>query len=157
MSTDMIISKNDFLKHWLGHRTLTRKTIERFPDKDLFTFSIGGMRPFADLIKELLAIGLPGLKEIVTGALVPFNHELPLHTKEELLTQWDADTAEIPDYFNQIPLEKFPDMHKLFGFYEFTIRNHAWYMLDNEIHHRAQGYVYLRALGVEPPAFWDRY
>ena len=28
--------------------------------------------------------------------------------------------------------------------------------IDNEIHHRGQGYVYLRALGIEPPAFYDR-
>jgi uncharacterized damage-inducible protein DinB len=30
------------------------------------------------------------------------------------------------------------------------------YWIDNEIHHRGQGYVYLRALGIEPPAFYDR-
>jgi uncharacterized damage-inducible protein DinB len=30
------------------------------------------------------------------------------------------------------------------------------YVIDNEIHHRGQGYVYLRALGIEPPAFYDR-
>ncbi|WP_367868755.1 DinB family protein [Pedobacter sp. WC2423] len=28
--------------------------------------------------------------------------------------------------------------------------------MDNEIHHRGQGYVYLRSLGIEPPFFWDR-
>jgi uncharacterized damage-inducible protein DinB len=28
--------------------------------------------------------------------------------------------------------------------------------IDNEVHHRGQGYVYLRALGVEPPPFWER-
>jgi uncharacterized damage-inducible protein DinB len=28
--------------------------------------------------------------------------------------------------------------------------------IDNEIHHRGQGYVYLRALGIEPPGFYDR-
>ena len=32
----------------------------------------------------------------------------------------------------------------------------AIYAVDNEIHHRAQGYVYLRALGIEPPAFYER-
>ena len=26
----------------------------------------------------------------------------------------------------------------------------------NEIHHRGQGYVYLRALGIEPPPFYER-
>jgi uncharacterized damage-inducible protein DinB len=30
------------------------------------------------------------------------------------------------------------------------------YVVDNEIHHRGQGYVYLCALGVEPPPFWER-
>ena len=30
------------------------------------------------------------------------------------------------------------------------------YTIDNEIHHRGQGYVYLRALGLEPPAFYER-
>jgi uncharacterized damage-inducible protein DinB len=30
------------------------------------------------------------------------------------------------------------------------------YWIDNEIHHRGQAYVYLRALGIEPPAFYDR-
>ena len=28
--------------------------------------------------------------------------------------------------------------------------------IDNEIHHRGQAYVYLRALGIEPPHFWER-
>lgn len=156
MKTDLMISKNDFLQHWLGHRELTRKAIAMFPEQDLFSFSVGGMRPFADLTKELLSLAVPGLKEIATGEPVQFNHNLPLHTKEDLLKQWDEDTPKITEYFNQIPTDRFEEKHKLFGMYEFTIRNHAWYLLDNEVHHRAQGYVYLRALGIEPPPFWDR-
>jgi uncharacterized damage-inducible protein DinB len=35
-------------------------------------------------------------------------------------------------------------------------RDRLLYMVDNEIHHRAQGYVYLRLLGIEPPAFYER-
>lgn len=31
------------------------------------------------------------------------------------------------------------------------------YVIDNEIHHRGQGYVYLRALGIEPPPFYERH
>ncbi len=30
------------------------------------------------------------------------------------------------------------------------------YGLENEIHHRGQGFVYLRELGIEPPAFYER-
>jgi uncharacterized damage-inducible protein DinB len=62
-----IIPISAFLAHWQGHRRLTRRVIELFPEDKLFAFSI-----------------------------------------------------------------------------------------DNEIHHRGQGYVYLRALGIEPPGFYDR-
>jgi uncharacterized damage-inducible protein DinB len=31
-----------------------------------------------------------------------------------------------------------------------------FYAIDNETHHRGQGYVYLRSLGVEPPQFYAR-
>ncbi|HEY0045766.1 MAG TPA: damage-inducible protein DinB, partial [Flavobacterium sp.] len=47
MTTTEIISKDALLKHWLGHRKLTRKVIDAFPEKDFFEFSIGGMRTFA--------------------------------------------------------------------------------------------------------------
>jgi len=30
------------------------------------------------------------------------------------------------------------------------------YAIDNEIRHRGQGYVYVRALGLEPPPFYER-
>jgi uncharacterized damage-inducible protein DinB len=157
MSSKPIISKSELLQHWLAHRTLTRKTIEKFPEKELFEFSIGGMRTFADLVKEMLAIAVPGLKGIVTREAEPYNHNQQLQTKEALLQQWDADTPKITEYFEQISEDQFHDKYKLFGQYELTIINHILYFIDNEIHHRAQGFVYLRALGIEPPFFWDRY
>jgi hypothetical protein len=57
-----VITPEDLLKHWQGHRALTRRVIELFPEKDFFEFSIGGMRTFAKLTDELLAIAVPGLK-----------------------------------------------------------------------------------------------
>jgi uncharacterized damage-inducible protein DinB len=30
------------------------------------------------------------------------------------------------------------------------------YVVDNEIHHCGQGYVYLRSLGIAPPPFYER-
>ena len=38
----------------------------------------------------------------------------------------------------------------------FANRGPAKPLVDNEIHHRGQGYVYLRELGIEPPPFWER-
>ena len=46
-ATTQIITSNELLDHWVGHRRLTRRTIEAFPEKELFTYSVGSMRPFA--------------------------------------------------------------------------------------------------------------
>lgn len=156
MNTQGIISKEELLKSWQGHRALTRRTIEKFPEQELFNYSIGGMRTFADLVKELLSIAVPGLDGIVSGKVEKYNHSLPLTTKQELLDQWDADTPKIDVLFNQIPVERFKEKYNLFGEYEFPIVENIQYFIDNEIHHRGQGYVYLRSLGIEPPFFWDR-
>ncbi len=155
-TTTTILSKEEVLNHWLGHRNLTRRVIEAFPEKELFEFSIGGMRPFADLVKELLSIAAPGLRGIVSNSTEGYDHNLALNTKAELLAQWDHDTPIIIELYNQISEERFHENFNLFGQYEFPVIQNIQYFVDNEIHHRGQGYVYLRALGIEPPYFWER-
>lgn len=156
MSTNGFFSKAEFLNHWQGHRNLTRNTIEKFPGKELFEFSIGGMRPFAELVKEILTVGLPGLEGMVNNTTEGFNHDVPFNTKEALLAEWDRQTPLITEYYNQIPEERFPEHFNLFGQFNAPIYENLLYFVDNEIHHRGQGYVYLRSLGIEPPMFWDR-
>lgn len=152
-----VISKDDLLKHWQGHRALTRRVIEAFPEKDFFEFSIGGMRTFAQLSSELLAIASPALKGIVNREVKPFEEDSEkLTTKAEYLQKWDESTEEINDYWEQLSLGDFSETFNLFGQYEFPVIQNILYFVDNEIHHRGQGYVYLRALGIEPPFFWER-
>ncbi len=43
-----------------------------------------------------------------------------------------------------------------FGRYPGLVYDLLLYVIDNEIHHRDQGCVYLRALGIEPPPFYER-
>ena len=43
-----------------------------------------------------------------------------------------------------------------FGQWTAPVYDLILYAVDNEVHHRGQGYVYLRALSVEPPPFYDR-
>ncbi|MCH5597830.1 DinB family protein [Niabella ginsengisoli] len=153
-----IISTEELLNAWKGHRNLTRKVIEVFPEKDLFSFSVGGMRPFVDLCKEMITVSAGGLKQIITGVIEPFEDAMPqIKEKADLLQAWDEATEQISIYFPQISAEKFHEDINLFGEYKFPVIENIQYFIDNEIHHRAQGYVYLRALGIEPPFFWDRY
>lgn len=153
-----VITPEDLLKHWQGHRALTRRVIEVFPEKDFFEFSIGGMRPFAKLADELLAIAGPGLKGIVEKEVKPFNEQgsEKLIFKAQYLEKWDEVTSEINQYWEKLSIEDFSKNFNLFGQYEFPVIQNILYFVDNEVHHRGQGYVYLRALGIDPPFFWER-
>lgn len=156
-SDQSVVSKDELLKHWLGHRSLTRRVIEAFPEEKIFTHSIGGMRTFAAIIQELLAIGAPGLREMAEGKTEQLDEHIEeANSKQNILKLWDEATEEIKKYWEKIPAENFHNKVLTFGQYEGTVLSSIQYFVDNEIHHRAQGYVYLRSLGIEPPFFWDR-
>lgn len=160
MTKAATISTDLLLEQWLGHRNLTRKVIEAYPEDKMFTYSIGGMRTFADLIKELLTMEAPGIEGVVNGSWAAYEDILggiKFNTKKELLTLWDDATEKIKQLWAQIPAERFHEEDKFFGQYPGKIHWSIFYLIDNEIHHRAQVFVYLRSLGVEPPAFWDRF
>lgn len=152
-----VITAQELFKHWMGHRQLTRRVIEAIPEKDFFNFSIGGMRTPALLVSELLAIAGPGLRQIVEGNTEKLDENLDFkNNKTTALALWDEADDQIKKYWAKISNERFHDRIVTFGQYEGSIWSSIFYFIDNEIHHRAQMYVYLRALGVEPPAFWDR-
>ena len=155
MSAPQVITPEQFLAHWQGHRRLTRRLIEAFPEDQLWSFSIGGMRSFGVLVRELIAVGPPLLRGVVTGDWTPVTEhgELP---KAELLARWDEDTATLEEYFPKLSLEKFQEHQVAFGQYPGLVYDLLLYGIDNEVHHRGQGYVYLRALGIEPPGFYER-
>lgn len=152
----VILSPEALLKHWQGHRSLTRKTIEAFPEDKLFTYSIGGMRPFADMVYEFLGMAAPGTRGIATGTWDKWADAAKVNTKQELLRLWDKATEEIDQVWPSIPAQRWQQEDVAFGQWPGTGTSFIFYFIDNEIHHRGQGYVYLRSLGIEPPAFWDR-
>ncbi|PZX51300.1 DinB family protein [Algoriphagus chordae] len=153
-----IIDKDQLLTHWLGHRKVTRRTLEAFPEKELFEFSIGGMRTFAQLIKEMLAMDSTTARGLATSTWEALDEEkAELTTKAELLASWDKSTEEIQGYWKDITMEEFQKQIKAFGQYDGTGYSILFYIIDNEIHHRGQGFVYLRALGITPPNFWEQY
>jgi uncharacterized damage-inducible protein DinB len=152
----VIITPEALLAHWQGHRGLTRRIIEAFPDDKLFTYSIGGMRTFAQLVQEFLSMAVPTLHGIATGKWEPYAEKAVPTTKQDLLKLWDADTEEINRLWPTVPPHRWAEVDKAFGQWEGPGHWILFYIMDNEIHHRGQGYVYLRSLGIEPPAFWDR-
>ena len=73
-----------------------------------------------------------------------------------MLRLWDTATKEINELWPQIPAARFQETITAFGMFTGVTSDLLLYVIDNEIHHRGQGYVYLRSLGVEPPPFYDR-
>lgn len=149
------ITPEALLAQWQGHRRLTRRVIDAFPDDQLFTFSIGGMRTFGELALEMITIGVPMLRGIVSGDWNASSSR-EARPKQEILRLWDEGTEELDALWRQIPAERFHETMTVFGQYTDALHNLVLYAIDNEIHHRGQGYVYLRALGLEPPPFYDR-
>ena len=149
------ITPDALRQHWQGHRRLTRRVIEAFPEDQLFTFSVGGMRPFGALALEMLSMAVPMMRGAVSGDWTT-SWDRDARPKAEILRRWDEGTAEIDRLWAQVPAERFQETLTAFGQYTGPLSELLLYVIDNEIHHRGQGYVYLRALGVEPPPFWER-
>ena len=129
--------------------------IEALPEDKLFHFSVGSMRPFSELAMEFLKMAEPITRGVATGEWVSKDLTTP-RTKVELLALWDQATTAINTIWPTIPAHRFREVDKAFGQWEGEGIATILYAIDNEIHHRGQGYVYLRALGIEPPAFYDR-
>ena len=150
-----VLNADDLLKDWQRNRRLTRLTIEAFPEDKLFQFSIGGMRPFAEMASELIRMTAPVVDGVSTGKWEEYKPAKPT-SKNELLRLWDEQTIELDAKFHTIPASRFSEVDKVFDQWEMPGIATIQYAIENEIHHRGQGYVYLRALGIEPPPFWKR-
>ncbi|WP_417444761.1 DinB family protein [Joostella sp.] len=152
-----VLTPDDLLAHWQGHRALTRRVIEIFPEDKFFNYNIGGMRTFAEMTMELIGIAAPGMKEVVVGNTEKLREDFDHGGKKSaILKLWDQSTEDINNYWKQLEAKDFSKQIKLFGEYEGTVISSILYFIDNEIHHRGQGYVYLRSLNIEPPFFWER-
>lgn len=160
ISTAQLITPGQLLDHWQGHRHLTRRVIAAFPEDKLFDFSIGGMRPFSELALELTRLAIVGVHGTATGEWKNVEElyagDTKPTTKAGILQFWDDATALLNKQWPTIRPERWQEIDAALGQYEGSVYSITLYWLDNENHHRGQGYVYLRALGIEPPFFWDR-
>jgi uncharacterized damage-inducible protein DinB len=100
-------------------------------------------------------MGASMVRGVVTGDW-DASATLELRFRQDILRAWDEGTQEINALWPRIPPGRFQETTTAFGQYEGRIHDLVLYVIDNEIHHRGQGFVYLRALGLEPPPFYER-
>src|SRR5437660_10678180 len=112
MTAPVVITPEQLLDHWQGHRRVTRRLIADFPEKELFEYSIGGMRTFATLASELLRMAVPIALGVATGTWSDWQVEPK--TKDEILKLWDESTEELDRAWKRIPPHRFQEVDTAF-------------------------------------------
>jgi hypothetical protein len=102
------------------------------------------MLPFSEMVKEFLKMTLLIARGVASG-----NWQTPG-------AGIDPSGVTTNAIWPTIPQERFAAVENVFGQWENSGTHTIMYAIDNEVHHRGQGFVYLRALNIEPPPFWER-
>lgn len=151
-----LLTKDAVLKHWEGHRRLTLRVVEAFPEEALVSYTPAApMRPFAAMVAEIVNVEKVLVNALLTGAW-QFENAQEFGSKGELLAACHAVRAKTRARWPELSLERLLEIGPVPLPKPLSPLEDFLYMIDNEIHHRAQGYVYLRSLGIEPPAFYER-
>jgi uncharacterized damage-inducible protein DinB len=150
-----LLTLEQFYNHWQGHRRLTIRTIEAFPEDKLFSYKVEPMRTFGEIANEIITVETYTLNGIASGNWAWKQGEV-LMNKDALLAAFAQRENSAKELWSKLTSERIQAVEKDAMELTWSNRDRLLYMLDNEIHHRAQGYVYLRQLGIEPPAFYER-
>ena len=157
MTDSYILRPADLMEHWLGHRRLTRRVIEAFPDDQLFTFTPAPpMRSFGEMVWEVHGQTAYNLAGLLSGGWgEPIWEQLPSTRKADLLAAWNVQTQQLERELPAVPSARYGETKQL-AWGDMLVFTAIIGAVDNEIHHRGQGTVYLRLLGIQPPEFWER-
>lgn len=152
--------KAEIMEQWEGNRRLTIRAARAFPADKLLTFSpTAPLRPFGAMVDEIARIELAYIRGLAEDRWSYDKDDPPQATDAPgavaLLMQVRAYTLRVwPEISAETLLTRREDPF----FFGASRRPYDWlvYCVENEIHHRGQGYIYLRELGIEPPPFWER-
>lgn len=142
-----------------GNRRLTLRVIEAFPEKELFEYAPAEpLRPFAAMVKEVLGMEDAYARGAATGEWTYAPKWDGINSKADLLAACEEVRNETRAHWDRVTPARLAAEEKdgFWGDFPQSNFDRFQYALENEIHHRGQGYIYLRLLGIEPPAFYER-
>lgn len=153
--------KTWFMGAWENNRRLTNNVARALIRADAIDkVLVPGMRPFRAFMLEIVGMERWNVQGL---AYDRWDYEAPSETLqtgpiEEVLEFGKKVREETRQLWPDIPFDAFTKMRPAPASYIPAGTALGWltYTFENEIHHRGQGYVYLRLLGNEPPAFFNR-
>ena len=150
------------LEHWQGHRRVTRRVIQAFPEDNSFGFPSAGCARSRRMALEMISMAGAGIRGLATRQWTmvsdirsPLQGPGANHARAAPRALGRGH-REIDSLWPQLPRGASRRSTRRSGNRQAHVFRLFLYLIDNEIHHRGQGYVYLRSLGIEPPAFYDR-
>jgi hypothetical protein len=87
---------------------------EAFPEDRLFSFSIGGMRPFSVMTMEFVNMAALIARGVATGKWMGADDLPSPSTKAALLTLWNQAIEEINQVWPTIPAHRFAEVDRAF-------------------------------------------
>ncbi len=152
--------KAELLEQWNGHRNLTLWVARAFPPDKLCTYApVGPLRTFGAMLDEIARIEQAYMRGLAEDrwSYDPQDPPAPADAAAAVAFVEEAH-AYTRSVWDRLPADMLLAPRKDPFFFGDAKRPYDWlvYCVENEIHHRGQGYIYLRELGVEPPPFYVR-
>lgn len=78
---ETVITPEALLEHWQGHRRVTRRVIDAFPEDQLFSFRVPPMRSFGMMALEMIGMAVPMVRALAGGTSEGAGHHDPKWTE----------------------------------------------------------------------------
>jgi len=147
---------SDIREHLERFRGVTLQTLEWVPDGKLHFAPQEGLRPFDEQFLHIARTEEYHIRGLLLGDWNRERYfarpsELTRESLRRILDQTRGVTLKALDELDPARLDdhvQVPDVPV-----DWTLRAWLWYLVEHEVHHKAQLALYLRLVGVIPPFF----
>ncbi|HEX8090148.1 MAG TPA: DinB family protein [Blastocatellia bacterium] len=146
----------DLREHLKRYRDVTLQTLEFVPDDKLSWSPGAGLRTFAEQFLHVAQAENFHSRGLLTGEY-DFNQLKPPGeplTRDALRQRLSDAHAFTDEKLASLDAGKLDEVMKVPNVpVAWSLRSWLWYLVEHEIHHKAQLAMYLRQIGITPPFF----
>lgn len=147
---------SDIREHLERFREVTLQTLEWVPEEKLHFSPQEGLRPFDEHFLHIARTEEYHVRGLLLGDWSReryFSRPDPL-TRDALRRVLDETRAVTLDALDRLDPARLDEQVQVPDVpVDWTLRGWLWYLVEHEVHHKAQLALYLRLVGVVPPFF----
>jgi uncharacterized damage-inducible protein DinB len=146
----------DLKEHLNRYRGVTLQTLEWVPDEKLGWKPQEGLRSFAEHFIHIAQVESYHIRGLLAGDwnLERYFTRPPVLSREVLQAELERSRAHTNASLDALDPARMGTKVTVPNVpVDWTLRSWLWYVVEHEIHHKAQLALYLRQIGVVPPFF----